>query len=150
MLHRSQSPMAMRVACSQRGLPTHTPSLSLSVLIAFVVMRASSVAADKGDTGISSRNDVVYSDHTVKTSAKTSDGVDVTVVVQDPAASPVYVVADEYVSFAMDMSFVFGGTDAPVQEMYVDWNNTRLRNAVKMVRVSDVYVQCVQNNTQCL
>ena len=57
-----------------------------------------------------------------------------TAVVQDPTSPPLHVVSDGYLSFAMDMSLVFGGTDAPVQEMYVDWNNSRLRNAVKMVR----------------
>ena len=66
--------------------------------------------------------------------ADNNDVTQVTAVVQDPTAPPLYVVSEGYLSFAMDMSFVFGGTDAPVQEMYVDWNNTRLRNAVKMVR----------------
>lgn len=123
----------MRVACDQVGLPTQTTPLSLSVLIALVLMRGSSGIAAKGDSEGSLRHHVVHSGMTTTTGE--ANGLDVMVVVQDPASSPVYVVADEYVSFAMDMSFVFGGTDAPVQEMYVDWNNTRLRNAVKMVRV---------------
>lgn len=67
-----------------------------------------------------------------RTSATPDSGENVTVSVQ-PGEPPVHVVDDGYVSFALDMSFVFGGPDCPFEGVVADWQNPLLRKVVSLV-----------------